>query len=60
MKSNSIKMYDKFSCLRVEMTINDPHEFKSLKEDHHRDRTKSKQWVPMGKSIANLYRYAEI
>lgn len=28
MKSNSIKMYDKFSCLRIEMTINDPKEFK--------------------------------
>lgn len=60
MKSNSIKMYDKFSCLRVEMTVNDPHEFKTLKEVNHRDGTKSKQWVPMGKSIANLYRYAEI
>lgn len=60
MKSNSIKMYDKFSCLRVEMTINDPKEFKVYKEVGHRDGTTSKQWVPMGKSIANLYRYAEI
>lgn len=60
MKSNSIKMYDKFSCLRIEMTINDPKEFKVLKEVQHRDETSSRQWVPMGKSIANLYRYAEI
>lgn len=60
MKSNSIKMYDKFSCLRVEMTINDPKEFKVFKEVSHRDGTTSKQWVPMGKSISNLYRYAEI
>lgn len=60
MKSNSIKMYDKFSCLRIEMTINDPKEFKVYKEVHHRDGTDSKRWVPMGKSIANLYRYAEI
>lgn len=60
MKSNSIKMYDKFSCLRVEMTINDPKEFKVYKDVHHQDGTVSKRWVPMGKTIANLYRYAEI
>lgn len=60
MKSNSIKMYDKFSCLRIEMTINDSKEFKIFKEVNHRDGSTSKQWVPMGKSIANLYRYAEI
>ena len=59
-KSNSIKMYDKFSSLRIEMTINDPKEFKVYKEVCHRDGTTSKRWVPMGKSIANLYRYAEI
>ena len=60
MKSNSIKMYDKFSCLRVEMTINDPKEFKVYKDVHHENGTTSKRWVPMGKSIANLYQYAEI
>lgn len=60
MKSNSIKMYDKFTSLRVEMTINDPKEFKVFKDVRHRDGTISKRWVPMGKSIANLYRYAEI
>ena len=31
MKSNSIKIYDKFSCLRIEMTANDPKEFKSIR-----------------------------
>ncbi len=60
MKSNSIKMYDKFSCLRAEVTINDPREFKVYKDVRHRDGTTSKRWVPMGKSIANLYRYAEV
>lgn len=60
MKSNSIKMYDKFNCLRIEMTINDPKEFKIYKDVKHRDGTISKRWVPMGKSISNLYRYAEI
>jgi len=60
MKSNSIKMYDKFSVLRIEMTINNPREFKIRREVKHRDGTSSTEWVPMGKSIANLYRYAEI
>ena len=60
MKSNSIKMYDKFSCLRIEMTINDPKEFKIYKDVNHRDGITSKRWVPMGKSISILYRYTEI
>jgi len=59
MQSNIIKMYDKHSVLRVGTTINGPGEFKILK------RVQSKEgevlrWVPMGKSIANLYRYAQI
>ena len=60
MKSNSIRMYDKFSCLRIETTVNNPKEFKVYKDVNHRNGTTSKRWVPMGKSIANLYRYAEI
>lgn len=64
MKSNQVKMYDKYSCLRIETTINDPHEFKVLKETEkivdHRVIATEKHWVPMGKSIANLYRYAEV
>lgn len=60
LKSNSIKMYDKCSVLRVETTINDPREFKIFGTVHHHDGSVSKQWKPMGKSIANLYRYAEI
>ena len=49
LKSNSIKMYDKFNCLRIEMTINDPKEFKVYKEDYHKDLERlRRQWVPMG------------
>lgn len=43
MKSNSIKMYDKFSCLRVEMTIYDSREFKVYKDVRHQDGTASKR-----------------
>jgi hypothetical protein len=57
MKKNSIKMYDKYSVLRVETTINDPREFKVYKEI---GKDSIKRWVPMGKSISNLYRYAQV
>ncbi len=60
LKSNSVKMYDKCSVLRIETTINNPREFKVFGTVHHHDGTESKQWKPMGKSISNLYRYAEV
>lgn len=60
LKSNSVKMYDKCSVLRIETTINDPHEFKVFGTVRHHNGTESKQWKPMGKSISNLYRYAEV
>jgi len=40
--------------------LHDPHEFKVFGTVRHHDGTKSKQWKPMGKSISNLYRYAEV
>lgn len=64
MKSNQVKMYDKYSCLRIETTINDPHEFKVWKISHNDETGEivegSGHWIPMGKSISNLYRYAEV
>jgi len=57
MASNSIKMYDKYSVLRVETTINNPKEFKIFKETGD---NQVKRWVPMGKNTANLYRYAQV
>ena len=62
--NNQIKMYDKGNNLRIEVTINNPKDFKVLKEKeviiNHEKIEKEKVWVPMGKSIANLYRYVEI
>lgn len=61
--NNQIKMYDKGNNLRIEVTINNPRDFKVLKheEDKQSDEAMpAKKWVPMGKSIVNLYRYAEI
>ena len=64
MKSNQIKMYDKGYSIRIETTINDPREFKILKDVEkivdHKEIIIEKKWLPMGKSIANLYRYAEV
>ncbi|MCP5047461.1 MAG: hypothetical protein GY940_09840 [bacterium] len=59
MKSNFIKMYDKFSVLRIETIINDPKEFKTYKSVIRKGESK-KEWIPMGKSVANIYRYAQV
>lgn len=48
---NSIKMYDKYSVLRIETTINNSRAFKIRSQG---------KWLPMGKSISNMYRIAEI
>jgi len=56
--SNQIKMYDKGNNLRIEVTINNPKDFKIFKSTV--TDPENKKWVPMGKSIANLYRYVEI
>ena len=62
--NNQIKMYDKGNNLRIEVTINNPRDFKVMKEKEviieHEKLETVKKWVPMGKSISNLYRYVEI
>jgi len=56
---NSLKMYDKYSVLRIETTINNPKAFKIFK-DVTRKGKQVQEWVPMGKGISNTYRYAEV
>ena len=61
--NNQVKMYDKGNNLRIEVTINNPKDFKILKTKETEldgELVETKNWVPMGKSIANLYRYVEI
>ena len=62
--NNQIKMYDKGNNLRIEVTINNPKDFKVMKEKEkiieHKEIIKEKVWTSMGKSISNLYRYVEI
>ena len=45
-------MYDKVSVLRVETTINNPAQFRTLRITDGR-----RQWVPMRKGVANLPRF---
>lgn len=59
MKKNSIKMYDKWSILRIETTINQPREFKIYRTVERKGQ-KVKIWVPMGKGISNVYRFAQV
>jgi len=63
LNNNSIKMYDKGNNLRIEVTINNPKDFKVMKpvvDEFTGEDSGLKKWVPMGKSVVNLYRYAEI
>jgi hypothetical protein len=53
---NSIKIYDKANVLRIETTLNNASAFK-IRNPNPQGK---KKWLPMGKNISNLYRYAEV
>jgi hypothetical protein len=58
MKRNWLKMYDKLGLLlRVETVINQPGEFKVLRECRHRDGSKSMGWFAMCKGVGNMHHY---
>jgi hypothetical protein len=59
MKRNSLKIYDKASVLRVETTINNPREFRVLREVRTGRRV-SLRWLPLGKAVSYLWRFAEV
>jgi hypothetical protein len=58
-RGNSIKMYDKWSVLRIETTINHPRDFKVLRT-YDTDQGIARRWVPMNKGVSNLPRYFEV
>lgn len=64
MNSNQVKMYDKGNNLRIEVTINNPTDFKVMKEidivENNEIIGQKKKWLPMAKTVSNLYRYVEI
>lgn len=59
-QSNSIKMYDKQgSVLRVETTINDPHDFQVFRSKEG-DPEEAKSWLRLRKGVADVSRRAEV
>jgi hypothetical protein len=57
---NSIKLYDKQgSVLRVETTLNRPHQFRVFRSSE-RDPEGKKRWQVLRKSVGDLHRRAEI
>jgi len=59
MKGNSIKWYDALNLLRIETTINQPREFRVLRIVET-PQGRQRCWLPMGKGVANLWRYAQV
>lgn len=55
LKNNTIKMYDKASVLRIETTLNNSREFKTLKVEGNQRR-----WVPMNKGVSNFWRFYQV
>jgi hypothetical protein len=60
MKNNYIKMYDKYSVLRIETTINNSREFKILITDETIRGEKKRRWKYMNKGVANMWRYYQV
>ena len=53
-------MYDKFGrVLRIETVINRPYEFRVRRRGRRGGKVVT-AWLPMGKGVANLYRYQEV
>lgn len=55
-RQNWLKLYDKWSVLRVETVINNPSDFRVFRVDNDG----CKRWMPMNKGIQNLWRYVRI
>jgi len=59
-RRNWIKMYDKWSVLRVETVINNPLDFRVVRFEKDTKGRKHGRWVRMGKGVQNLSRYLEV
>ena len=60
LKNNWLKMYDKYSVLRVETTINNPREFRVLRVFPTRKGRKKRRWYQMNKGVSNFWRYIQV
>lgn len=59
-RSNWIKMYDKWSVLRIETTINKPGDFRILRVITTPRGRRTRRWMRMTKGLANLWRYHQV
>jgi hypothetical protein len=59
-RSNAIKMYDKWSVLRIETVINNPIDFRVLRFEKDRRGRRRGRWMRMGKGLQNLPRYLQV
>jgi hypothetical protein len=59
-RQNWLKLYDKWSVLRVETVINNPSDFRVLRFENDRRGRRRGRWMRMGKGIHNLWRYVQI
>jgi len=60
-KDNSVKMYDKQgSVLRVETTINDPHDLKVYRPKEGDGEDAPRKWRYMRKGVADLHRRTQV
>jgi hypothetical protein len=59
LKRNSLKLYDVLNVLRIETTLNNPREFRVLRV-LQTQQGRQRRWRPMGKGVANFWRYAQV
>ncbi len=59
-RQNWLKLYDKWSVLRVETVINNPADYRVLRFETDRRGRRRGRWMRMNKGICNLWRYVQI
>jgi hypothetical protein len=59
-RQNWLKLYDKWSVLRIETVINNPADFRVLRFETDRRGRRRAHWMRMNKGICNLWRYVQI
>jgi hypothetical protein len=59
-RQNWLKLYDKWSVLRVETVINNPSDFRVLRFESDRRGRRRGRWMRMNKGVQNLWRYVQI
>ena len=59
-RQNWLKLYDKWSVLRIETVINNPADYRVLRFENDRRGRRRGRWMRMNKGIHNLWRYVQI